>query len=321
MIEVAATVTSSLISNYQREETVKTSLRLSHTLGKFGDHTRVHAFLSAEYRTLLSILEADSIIVCHSSRPAVVYGNKTVSLTPEECKGLFDGVRSSHTVMFASLEARGVAFFSVRSFVLMFVRGSVSRQARWAGKPDTPLHDQERLHPRASFNMFLEDTVIKVEPWSPATTDLLAMVRNGVSSYLYEEALPADIHERMAHICHELRTPFHGVMGSLEMLQAGHAGMSVGQQDEIIDSAILCGNSMMSTLDDILDIAKDRHGREMASHRFVASSPILLTKAALKQFAAKNAVELATVISVASTRSSNSTTSAIIAQDSVNAGA
>lgn len=316
---MAATVTSSLISYHQREERATAAISLSRTLANFSNYTRIHHFLLAEYLPLLSILGIDSILLCHGSQPASIYGNKAVSLTTEECNTLLDDVRSKHTVLFTTVEGRGVAFFSVRSFVVVFVRGGVTSQIKWAGNPDTPLHDQERRHPRASFDLFLKDTVGKVEPWSPATADLLAMVRNGVSSYLYEEALPADIHDRVAHLCHELRTPFHGVMGSLEILRAGHAGMNVGEQDEIIDAAILCGNSMMSTLDDILDIAKDRHEIETVNRRFVASSPIHQTKTALKQFAATNTVELVTVIPAVSTTSSNSSTSTIV-QDSVNAG-
>lgn len=320
MIEMAATVTSSLVSSHQREEMGKVSVRLARTLGNYSNHTRIHGFLSAEYRTLLSILGVNAIFLCHRSRPPVVYGSKDITLTTEEYNALLDDVRSKHTVMFSSLEGRGLAFFSVRSFVVVFARGSIAREVKWAGKPDTPLQDQERLHPRASFEMFLEESKFKVEPWSPATTDLLAMVRNGVSSYLYEEALPSDIRDRVAHICHELRTPFHGVMGSLDILHVGHADMSVGDRDEVISSAILCGNSMMSTLDDILDIAKDRHHIEVASHRFFAWSPIHLTKAALKHFAAKNNIELTTTISAESAASSKSNASTTIANDGVNAG-
>ncbi|CAM9692565.1 unnamed protein product, partial [Pylaiella littoralis] len=302
IVEMATSVTSSLISYYQRQDEMTTSLRLSRTLGNFSTQTRIHSFLSAEHLNLLSILNVDSILVSHNSRPAIVFGNGDISLTPEECNVLLDDDQSKHMVKFASLEARGVAFFSVRSFALIFVRESVTTQVKWAGQPDTPLLDQERLHPRASFDMFLEDSVDKVEPWSPATANLLFMVRTGVSSFLYEETLPVDMHQRVAHISHELRTPFRGVMSSLDVLRAEHAHMSVGERDAIMESAFLGGNSMMSTLDDILDIAKDRHGLDIVRNDFIASNPIHVTATALKHFAAKNAIDI------------------VISPDSVNAG-
>lgn len=157
MIEMAATITSSLVLHFQQEDLVTTNLSLSRSLVNFRKHTHVHSFLSVEYKTLLSILDIDTIVLSQAGQPdAIVYGNSDVSLTSEECKELLKKPVSDHTVMFTSLEMRGVAFFSVRSFVVAFVRGAVARHVRWAGKSDTPLHDQEMDHPRASFDLFIE---------------------------------------------------------------------------------------------------------------------------------------------------------------------
>lgn len=118
------------------------------------------------------------------------------------------------------------------------------------------------------------------------------MVRQGFSSQLYAEALPADLHETFARVSHELRTPFHGVMGALEILEAGNGTMGAEEQMDVIRSALRCGGSIMSTPNDILEIAKDRNNTEVARGRFSAPSPIDLVVTAMGLFAAAESVEL-----------------------------
>lgn len=144
---------------------------------------------------------------------------------------------------------------------------------------------------------------------------MLGMVRQEVSSHLYEEALPADVQDIFAQVSHQLRTPFHGLMSSVELLRASGASLDAAEQDEITESAFLCGPSLLPILDDVLDIAKDRSNTELARRCFAAASPINIAMASMKVFAAMNQVNLATAISAGSTRYSNSTTNTLTGQD------
>lgn len=294
MVETAATITASLISRHEREEISMGALSLLRTLERFSNHTRLNDFLAAEHGDLLKILDIDSILLCEHLRSVTVYGNEDVTLTLEECKGLRsdNDDRSDRDLVFTPLASGGAAFFSVRSFLVVFLRGSVSRHVKWVGQPDSPRAGDKTMHPRTSFAQFMQTAVVEFKPWSPATVELLGLVRHGFSSQLYAEGLPADLQETFAHVSHELRTPFHGVMGALEMLSAGNGSMKLEEQRDIIASALMCGGSMMGTLDNILDIAKDRNNTEVAQRLFPALKPVRMAIAAMSPFAAAEKVRL-----------------------------
>ncbi|CAM9846232.1 unnamed protein product [Ectocarpus sp. 6 AP-2014] len=294
-VQMATSVVSSLISRFQREKVAATALSLSRTLGNLGNYTRVNDFLSADHHSLLGVLDVDTIILCEHLRSVTVYGKKDIALSLEECQELRNGggdESSEMAISFRTLGARGVAFFWVRSFFVAFLRGAIANSVKWAGNPDAPVNKDEVMTPRASSELFMHTSGARCKAWSPLTVDLLNMVRQGFSSQLYAEALPADLQETFARVSHELRTPFHGVMGALEILEAGKDTMGKEEQVDIIRSALRCGGSMMSTLNDILEIAKDRTNTEVARGRFFASDPIVLAVAAMGLFAAAESVEL-----------------------------
>ncbi|CAM9671989.1 unnamed protein product, partial [Ectocarpus fasciculatus] len=296
-IEMAASVVSSLISRYQREESAATALSLSRTLGNLSNYTRVNDFLSANHHSLLGVLDVDTVILCEHLRSVTVYGKKDVTLSLEECQELRHGgggdEGSERAILFRTLGARSVAFFWVRSFFVAFLRGTVANSTtKWAGNPDAPVNEDEPMTPRASFELFVRTSGAGFKEWSPSNVDLLNMVRQGFSSQLYAEALPADLQETFARVSHELRTPFHGVMGALEILEGANGTMEPEEQMDVIRAALRCGGSMMSTLNDILEIAKDRNNTELVRGRFSASSPIVMAVAAMGLFAKAESVEL-----------------------------
>lgn len=217
LASTAAAVVESLISQSEREEIATTALSLSRVLGKLSSYVRANDFLSAEYGMLLGILDVDTIVLREHSQSVTVYGDKDVSLTQRQCTDLRNkDDSSSDTIVLRSLRAMGVAFFSVDSTFIAFLRGSVASHVMWAGKPEEPQHGG----PRASFETFMTTAAATFKAWEPATVDLLGMMRHGISSKLYADALPLRQQETFAYLSHELRTSFHGVMGSLEMLEA-----------------------------------------------------------------------------------------------------
>ncbi|CAM9811174.1 unnamed protein product, partial [Scytosiphon promiscuus] len=91
-------------------------------------------------------------------------------------------------------------------------------------------------------------------------------------------------------ISHELHTPFHGVVSSLRTLKAEEGSMGRAEWESIIDAALAGGDSMMDTLNDILDVGKGRSNAEAVSRRIVAGTPILRTMVTMKPLAATKSV-------------------------------
>lgn len=76
MVDMAATIAASLISNHRRGGIAITCLTLSRTLGKLDDFTKVKHFFAADHKVLLNIVDVDTIILSEHSCPLNVYGNK-----------------------------------------------------------------------------------------------------------------------------------------------------------------------------------------------------------------------------------------------------
>ena len=60
-------------------------------------------------------------------------------------------------------------------------------------------------------------------------------------------------------MCHELRTPFHGVMGCLNILHEAIDDMSSTEIKDMIQTSIDTGNHMVHLLNDILTQSKNRY--------------------------------------------------------------
>lgn len=316
LVEMAATITASTIAHYEREEIAKNGLAMSRVLEALAPSNNLHDFFMCQHQPLSSILGIDSVILCEHLGHVVVYGNQEVFLTLEEVKGLTPKCVASDCVSFAALDGRGVAYFTVHSTLVAFLRGCISRTAVWAGNPDEPQVDEASMHPRASFEAYVKKGKSEFKAWSKPTLDLLTIVRHRISSQVHEEVLvelratleqtnasnllcaePAeDLQEFFAHMSHELRTPFHGVMGSLEVLETGEGVIDSEERLDVIRSALQCGKSMLGTLNDILDIAKNRHIRDVDYNPFLASSPVMLTVSAMNQFASSKSVKIQTEI-------------------------
>lgn len=245
LVEMAADFTGMKLAGYSRDRAAAISLTLTNILEKLGRYTRIQDFLSAEHRALAGILEVDTIVLCEQSRAVTVYGNKQLSLSMSECQVLSHDHISRKALAFRTKDARSIAFFSMKSFLVAFVRGGVHHDIDSTGDPEPHMLGDHADHPpRTYFGQSLPAASPHFLPWTRATEALLGVVRHGVATHLYAEALPADLEEIIAHVSHELRTPFHGVMGSLEMLEEGLTRMGAEERQSVIRSAIACGKCM-----------------------------------------------------------------------------
>eukprot|EP00903_Cladosiphon_okamuranus_P014397 g13365.t1 len=314
MVEIAAALFAKEITRYELERTA----RLSRALDQIGSYMRVQDFLVAEHWTLLSILDLDSIVMWEPHKSVLVFGNGEVTLSPEECDSLVATTGDGHNkhISLRSTEARGVAFFSVRSFLLAFLRDSVVSRRGGGGGSASSSHaggnKKEKPGPGRTPDPTPSwdggraggGTAARWKAWSRHTMSLLGIVRHGLSSQLYAEALSADNVDVLAHVSHELRTPFHGVMSSLEALFEEKHSLGAAEKDSILRSAMDAGKSMLISLDRILDLAKTRNGTELAVDRFLASRPLLQTISAMKQFATKKSLAFTTTVGTTSPSSS-----------------
>ncbi|KAF2268653.1 hypothetical protein CC78DRAFT_540513 [Lojkania enalia] len=68
----------------------------------------------------------------------------------------------------------------------------------------------------------------------------------------------------IASISHELRSPLHGILGSVEFL---HDTVSSAYQESLVSSIETCGKTLLDTIDHVLDYAKINKLRNASSRR------------------------------------------------------
>ena len=187
--------------------------------------------------------------------------------------------------------ASGFVYFREGRTQIMLGRALRSMDVVWAGDPDAPkLRIGGILNPRASFNQFMEKAKKESRSWSASDLNAIRVFRDHVCQHSHQwimSLLKTDIDEAnqkymnaldraqdnyqfFAHMSHELRTPFHGVMGCLHILNDSFNEMSPEEVSDIVNTALTSGNHMLSLLNEILKISKDKH----LAHRAVPEEVI-----------------------------------------------
>lgn len=82
-------------------------------------------------------------------------------------------------------------------------------------------------------------------------------------------------------MAHELRTPFHGMVGSLQALTEDPALAN----NELLRTAEQCGKSMVKILDDILLVAKGSYNLQIEEHPFDIQSFVKEVVGDMRSFA------------------------------------
>ena len=85
------------------------------------------------------------------------------------------------------------------------------------------------------------------------------------------------------------RTPFHGVMSSLQLLIEDEK-MSRNDRQEVLNGALTCGEGLLSTLDDILSIAKTKYTSSVGLEPYCNTTLLHDVEAILKPFAMRRDV-------------------------------
>lgn len=247
---------------------------------------------------MLEVLDADTL-VAHIIDPrtededdSIFLGDKTLcpsdafwkkmSLSPQR-ELVVMSTRAEVTARGLTEEecpACGVVFFQEGRLQVMFGRSLRSKDVFWGGDPDTPkLRIGGILHPRASFDTFMEKAKQEARAWNPQDLSVISVLRDRLCEHSHNwmmRLLQGDIEDTnrkylnainrarenydfFARMSHELRTPFHGVMGCLSILRDSMDDLSMEEMKDLVATAISSGNHMINLLNDILDISKNKH--------------------------------------------------------------
>mmetsp|Transcript_10668 Transcript_10668/g.18196 ORF Transcript_10668/g.18196 Transcript_10668/m.18196 type:complete len:1088 (-) Transcript_10668:69-3332(-) len=203
---------------------------------------------------------------------------------------------SLHTLAFFQLPGMGLMSLDV-----VLSRKAVVEVVQWGGDPDKSLESDGTLSPRSSFASFMKGHLKKGKPWDDddkqrvrrfaekvekyTSTEVVAQQNVAIQNLGQEKKdLIQDQKENLeffAFMAHEMRTPFHGVLGSLEAMRED----STLVNNALLNQAYMCGKNMLRILDDILLVAKGSHSLTIKEETVNVSEFLRQTVADMTNFA------------------------------------
>jgi light-regulated signal transduction histidine kinase (bacteriophytochrome)/CheY-like chemotaxis protein len=290
--ETIASMVSARVESLVRKKTSARIISLGETLMTWSQAKTFGGNLSSLGEQILEVVDAD-VLVGRSEGETVVIGDKALAPT-DSCWGKLAVHPDSkllvlndykqmeeHGILPGDCLAPGVVYFRHDSTEIFLGRNARSKDVAWGGNPDEPrLYVDGKLNPRTSFGVFMQKARMEARAWSPQDENVVLILRDGICSERSHDwmvaLLKTDIEEAnmryysaidraqdnshfFAQLCHELRTPFHGVMGCLNILHDSVDQMPSADVKDLVSTAISSGNHMLNLLNDILVKSKNKY--------------------------------------------------------------
>ncbi|CAM9581306.1 unnamed protein product, partial [Sphacelaria rigidula] len=289
MIELLASVAASQIMRHNRNT--------RHLRGQNTDNKRdpLSNVFRDNLQDILSIFDAESLAVkdeeagtCYSA------GNMDWAIKDDE-GGSVPGVHLG----VVENPLRSYACVKIGQNAVILTRAPDCNDVSWGGNPDElhPSVEEDGLPcPRKSFEKYIQEGKERPRSWTSFDRDLIDIlddfmqVREGHNSEHNSIMRRArEDYELFAHMSHELRTPFHGVISALNILN-DNINMDPEERRSFTKTALDCGNTMMRTLDSILNIAKGNHKNAVDMSVIKISRVLDSTIESMRSFGSKNGV-------------------------------
>jgi light-regulated signal transduction histidine kinase (bacteriophytochrome)/ActR/RegA family two-component response regulator len=264
---------SSMEELVDRTDQEKRKLIIERLTATLGTHFNLYDLLRDKQAILLDAMKAQGL--------AIHYKNKISRFghAPDEAtvQAMIDWLYASQpgalvktheadslTGGVAALKALNGGFMAapishMRKDYILWFRDPVAKDVVWAGNPEKAVEEEKagyRLVPRASFQLWKETIKNRSKPWSRDDAEMaqaIIHIINQSERMAAEEASLAKS-EFLANMSHELRTPMSAIIGIVNILDRDPK--IDDKQRQFISTLRLSANSLLSLINDLLDIAK-----------------------------------------------------------------
>lgn len=157
----------------------------------------------------------------------------------------------------------------------VWFRTAKTNKVNWAGDPEKPVEKTKagyRLTPRSSFELWQTETKGICAPWGDSDIEAAHSITNIILEHekIYAERANDAKTEFLSHMSHELRTPLGAVTGIIQLLNNDEDLNE--RQKKLVKTLSVSSRSLMSLLNDLLDVAKIESGEvQMEDNRFTLS--------------------------------------------------
>ncbi|KAH9446563.1 hypothetical protein Pst134EA_030476 [Puccinia striiformis f. sp. tritici] len=178
------------------------------------------------------------------------------------------GIESISGVLVIPLSRGGQDF-------ICFFRPAESKEIHWAGNPYQKTHSKDdsshshNLEPRKSFKIWSETVKGRSKAWTDEQLETGAVVNLVYGKFIdvwrQKEAVILDTQLQallLGNASHEVRTPLHQILSTLELALDGHLDKETRDN---LSKSYSASKSLVHVINDLLDLAKTEHGRDLFS--------------------------------------------------------
>lgn len=297
LCEMASIMTSMVMESLTRAADHKRLMDMESIMYKL-NKSSIMNFMQDSHEALKRLLDVNLIAFrVHEPFSVTTYrgdgSDETISPQVFEClSDTYGGICKDYGAVFIdhqkshkTLVENGLhtfAFFHFPGLDVVLSRQKTTEKVQWGGDPQKKMEPDGSLTPRNSFAAYVKDHQRQGKPWHDIDKQMVNRFIDQIEKYRSKEIFrehAETIHtlreekdqaiddaksnfDFFAHMAHELRTPFHGILGSLEAMREDPRLNS----NELLKTAELCGKNMIKILDDILLVAKGSYSLQLEEH-------------------------------------------------------